>query len=761
MSREGRGRSSGRSGRAFLSSIQSGLCDGEHPARKPAGRRPKRKSAEKHAPPARPVLISSKLPLSRPHLSPPRSRPAMARLPTQPAQQQQQARAVPLRSGFFALPLSGGKVHLFARLHHSDDDAAAEEEGQQHGTKGKELFVTGFPHGTTAKGLKAALAKVWGGDDEAKALKVREVRMLPPAVEGTDVVSVLKKELAAAEGNDEGGDYMPLFDPSAAAAATAAGPDPSSSSAIATFSSAPPFPPAPYDASHPLTLPAAASFLSLSRARHTLARPPRSLVTSHVDAWMRSFDARRAASLPVGYSAERAAAQRELAAREAKKAAKQARRLGKNGRLVVVGEPKEGSAAEALARHAALQAKLADPSYNPDELDEGEWTTVSRGGKHGRSLLPAGVEPTVQGYGGVSVKVAGKKRGARKADDEVKHDAGIKKIVGEGFYRFNKAEGRRKGAVPGPLTRVRPCADTDGPPPQSSPTSRRGSRRTSAGWTACAATVQGDVAVDAAEDVVVAAVAEAGSSRTRGVESARVLHGRRVLLSGRRKPPLAPPARFHAVTCFSCRACSLARLSWLLFGSLDHTRTSTAALPLPVEPCLRIPPTSSPTRILQGSLSSDTTLGPLLSRVLRPQSSHQPLGLSSRPARCTAKPRWRRFPRPATTRASSPSPRAARRTARMATNTLYHTLLPLRNARAPRRTASRRPSRSSSRSRPLRQPTRRQRAPPRPLLLLPPAGVHALLAAQPSPPPSRARQRTETLTTRPATRMTRSTTSSA
>ncbi|GAA5909870.1 hypothetical protein JCM8208_000976 [Rhodotorula glutinis] len=361
----------------------------------------------------------------------------MARLPTQPTQQAQ-ARPIALRSGFYALPLSGGKVHLFARIHHHDD-ATDDDAGAAPGTQ---LFVTGFPYGATAKGLKAALGKVWG--DEA-AVKVREVRMLPPPetdAEGAAVVSVLQKELAAAETDAEEA-YMPLFDPSAVANSTLS--SSSSTSAIATFSSAPTFPPPPYDASTPLTLPAAPSFLAAARARHTLARPPRSLVTSHVDAWMRTFDARRAASLPVGYSAERAQAQREQAQREAKKLAKLARRTGKAGEAAALGDkPKEGSAAEALARHAALQARLNDPSYNPDELDEGEWTTVSRGGKHGRSLLRTGVEPTVQGYGGVSVKVAGKKRGATKGDEDLRRDAGIKKIVGEGFYRFNKADSRRK-----------------------------------------------------------------------------------------------------------------------------------------------------------------------------------------------------------------------------------------------------------------------------------------------------------------------------
>ena len=86
-----------------------------------------------------------------------------------------------------------------------------------------------------------------------------------------------------------------------------------------------------------------------------------------------------------------------------------------------------------------------DRDHNPDEIQDGEWTLVTGGGKHGKSLLPEGVVPNLEGYGGVTVKVATKKRGKQsEQEEELNRDAGIKKIVGEGFYRFNKADSRRK-----------------------------------------------------------------------------------------------------------------------------------------------------------------------------------------------------------------------------------------------------------------------------------------------------------------------------
>ncbi|GAA6001858.1 uncharacterized protein JCM10292_005942 [Rhodotorula paludigena] len=360
----------------------------------------------------------------------------MTRLPTQPELTQ----AVALRSGFYALPLSNGKTHLFARAHHAvSDDSTASGAAAAGSSSSKQLFVTGLPLGISEKGLRTALGKVWS------EVKVKEVRFLETGAAGEDeTVTVLEQErlraAAADEGEGDEEDVAPLLLPEALAS-SASSSSTAPTSAIVTFSSTPALPPAAYPSSTPLTLPVAPSFLSVSRTRHALARPPRSVVTAHVDDWMRAFDAQKLAAAPPRYSAEVAAA--EKAAREKEDKKRRNKKGAKRGEVDV--GPVPGSAAEALAKHAAYQARMRDPDFNPDEEVEGEWQTVSRGGKHGKSLLPTGVTPTVTGYGGVTVKVAGKKRGrASEQDDELNRDAGIKKIVGEGFYRFNQAEGRRK-----------------------------------------------------------------------------------------------------------------------------------------------------------------------------------------------------------------------------------------------------------------------------------------------------------------------------
>ncbi|GAA5903115.1 hypothetical protein JCM6882_006971 [Rhodosporidiobolus microsporus] len=351
----------------------------------------------------------------------------MARLSTQP----ETAKAIPLRSGFYALPLSN--AHLFVRLHQQltlDSDNDDEEGAEAAAGSSKQLFVSGLPLGTSEKGLKAALGKVWGEE-----IKVKKVELLPAPSGAGAVFTLYQKEFAAATAAAAAEDapaFSPLFDPSAASTSSAIPPPPS---AIVTFASSPSLPPPPYPASTPLNLPAAPSFLAASAARHSSARPHRSIVIAHVDDWMRAYDARKLASAPVGYSAADTSA-------AAKKAAKKEKKNSKKGKAADVG-PLPGSAAEALARHTALQAKLNDKSFNPDEVDEGDWQTVTRGGKHGKSLLPTGVVPTLTGYGGVNVKVAGKKRG-KASEEEPKNDAGIRKIVGEGFYRFNRAEGRKR-----------------------------------------------------------------------------------------------------------------------------------------------------------------------------------------------------------------------------------------------------------------------------------------------------------------------------
>ncbi|BGP22469.1 hypothetical protein Rt10032_c07g3069 [Rhodotorula toruloides] len=345
----------------------------------------------------------------------------MARLSTQ----HESIKAVPLRSGFYALALNNGKTHLFARLHH-----AAALEGHADGAESsKQLFVTGLPLGVSEKGLKAALGKVWGD-----SCKVKEVRSLQGA-STKDYMTLYEKEVASAPAAEGAGapEVAPLFDPSEPSTST---PIPPPHSAIVTFSSTPSLPPPAYPATTPLTLPAAPSFLSASAARHARARPHRSVVIAHVDEWMRAYDARKTAAAPASYDPEAArAAAEEAKGQKAKK--------GKKGKAVDVG-PLPGSAAEALARYQAEMARKNEAAFNPDEEDDGEWHTVSRGGKHGKSLLPTNVVPTLTGYGGVNVKVAGKKRGKVAAEEPARMDAGVKKIVGDGFYSFNRAEGRKR-----------------------------------------------------------------------------------------------------------------------------------------------------------------------------------------------------------------------------------------------------------------------------------------------------------------------------
>ncbi|GAA5944151.1 uncharacterized protein JCM15063_000162 [Sporobolomyces koalae] len=356
----------------------------------------------------------------------------MAKLATQP----ETAVTIPLRSGFFALPFNQGQSHLFARIHHQqqladDEDENLEDEAGQGSAN--QLFVTGVPLGMTEKGLKQTLAKVF------EPTKVKQVSFLPSSNASQGVLSLLTKEVTAAKHAVafQGITVSPLFDDSSSSTSTSA--PASASSAIVTFSSAPALPPPAYPATTTLVIAVQPSFLSTSAQRHALARPHRSTVIAHVDTWMNAYDARKLAAAPASYSADVAIAQRE----QLEQAANKKNKKGKKGKTTDVG-PLPGSAAEALARHAEEQRKRFDQDHNPDEVQDGEWTLVTGGGKHGKSLLPTGISPTVDGYGGVTVKVAKKKRGKSTPLEEEANDQGIKKIVGDGFYRFNKADSRRK-----------------------------------------------------------------------------------------------------------------------------------------------------------------------------------------------------------------------------------------------------------------------------------------------------------------------------
>lgn len=315
----------------------------------------------------------------------------MARLSTQPSK-----RAVTvLRSRFVALPV-GAHDFVFARTHDADE-------------AGLTLFVTGLPLGSTPKSIKKTFAPFGS---------VGSVSLLPAVSDGPTSLAQQQAALASSDST-----VPPLFQSDSVST-------PSAPSALVVFTSPPSFPPTTKSIAPLPAAPKLASFLTTSATAHSHARPHLSVVIAHSDAWMNAHDLRQAALVPTSYTPAplKSAASKKKAAKD-------------------VG-PVPGSAAYALAAHSAAQVAAADRTTNPDEVQEGEWTLVSRGGKHGQSLLPAGATPTLLGYGAVTVGVArkgGKRRAETARDDEDDGEQGIKKIVGEGFYRFTKEDGRRKG----------------------------------------------------------------------------------------------------------------------------------------------------------------------------------------------------------------------------------------------------------------------------------------------------------------------------
>ncbi|KAK4705671.1 hypothetical protein P7C70_g529, partial [Phenoliferia sp. Uapishka_3] len=329
----------------------------------------------------------------------------MARLSTEPAKR----KVVQLRSRFVALPVDS-KDFLFARTHEQDADSSSSSSPVH------QLFVTGLQLGTTSSSLKKAFSPFG---------KVTSVSLILPPPSSTTTLSI--QQIAQSQSLDS--PILPLLSPL---------PSQHPISAILSFATAPNFPPTtksitPLISSRP-TLP---SFLESSANKYDARRPHLSTIIAHSDSWMNQYDKRQAALIPDSYTPN-------LKPSASAKASKLSSRNKKGGKDV---GPLPGSAAAALATYSAAQAALLDRSTNPDEVPEGEWTLVSRGGKHGQSLLPTGAVPSLLGYGGVTVGVArkgGKRRMHREEDAEEEGEQGIKKIVGDGFYRFTKEDGRRK-----------------------------------------------------------------------------------------------------------------------------------------------------------------------------------------------------------------------------------------------------------------------------------------------------------------------------
>lgn len=342
---------------------------------------------------------------------------SMPRLSTQPAKAVQHLPVVPLRSGFFALPFAlpgAATVYLVARVHHGGAEDEGDEGRSAAGTT--QLFVTPLPLQTTEDEVKNAFERVYSKE-------VSHVRLLPATVEQPTMYDIASSSTST---------VLPLF-PSSHGSSTLQ----SSCSAVVTFSSPTPLPPlASTSMSWPQETPA--SYLAATQARHDLARPHLSTVIAHSDSWMNAFDAKKIAAaaaqalVPVTASSKAAAKVKAAKAKNGK---------GKKGANL---PPAPGSAAAALAAHSAAVALAADRTRNVDAVEEEEWTMVSRGGKHGQSLLPAGAVPSLVGYGAVTVGVARKKApGAPVVESGGEGEHSV--IVGEGFYRFKKEEGRRAG----------------------------------------------------------------------------------------------------------------------------------------------------------------------------------------------------------------------------------------------------------------------------------------------------------------------------
>lgn len=368
----------------------------------------------------------------------------MPRLSTQPAV----ASAVSLRSGFYALPLSNGKLHVAVR---ALSTASAEDE-HEHGGGGfaadqTRLFATSLPIEATQQAVKRLLSKVLPRNT------VTDVDLVASA-ETTSSDTLLAKDRLVSSVKEA---ITPLFPP-ATQTLPAVTPSPS---AIVSFDSPVTVPPEPYQASTAFHTSTPTSYLSRSRARHSLARPHRSTTIAHADSWMNEFDARRRQAASSAHAAIDTAIQdaTHLSLKQRKKLKRAARAQAQSG-------PTPGSAAAALAAYAALQAKLADQEHNPDEPDEEGWTLVTSGGRHGKSSLPEGAEASVTGYGATTFQVAKPNKLGRPRDDsdqeavsgdegpaegsprkkpKAQYESGVRKTVGSGFYRFTKQAERRQG----------------------------------------------------------------------------------------------------------------------------------------------------------------------------------------------------------------------------------------------------------------------------------------------------------------------------
>lgn len=471
---------------------------------------------------------------------------------------------ISLRSGFFALPfLTGtGALHwIYARAH----KAGTEEDAAEETDEPCKLFITGIPLPASAKAVRASLGAVYPGN------KVVKVQMLPGE---SPIATLLARENLASTST-----ILPLFDAPDSTVLPLA-----PCSAIVTFTSSAVLPPTSISASStPKWISPATSYLASSKARHSLARPHLSSIVAHSDSWMTAYD--------TGLKTKSAESFKQAVLDHGiVEFTPVVGKKGKKGKKSKVDEgPLPGSAAYALAQHIASTTQLANRAYNPDEVVEEEWKLVTRGGQHGKSMLPAGnagVTIDLHGYGGANVGVARKRRlGEGEPEGEPQKDGEQHKIiVGEGFYRFRREDTKKTRAS---LVHCRSSTDVS----QNSPTSRQSSRRTRSAWAssasgstptmgttrssrgargsegASAVTIGGGAVGDAA--AVIGGVAGVGGVEAGAIEAAEGAAGRRAAASSRTELQgtfyilvlTTCDDRYSLLFCSSARL--LSRISWI------------------------------------------------------------------------------------------------------------------------------------------------------------------------------------------------------
>ena len=347
---------------------------------------------------------------------------------------------IALRSGFHALPFvfssaskSSSKAPaphwIYARIHKTASGTESDEEEAN-----SSLFLTGIPHPCSLKSIKATFTAVYPGN------KIASVKF----IDGEPLVPTL----LARETSNLDNSILPLFNTGDTSATSTDLIPLTTHSAIITFSSPPSLPPSTISAkSIPKWNSPSTQYIASAKALHSLARPHLSTIIAHSDSWMTAFDLnlKAKADQKLAESATSHGVLPPPIVAKSKKVKK-----GKNGKPLPSADPLPGSAAFALANHISITAQMSNKAFNPDEVVEEEWKLVTRGGQHGKSMLPTGnvgVSIDVTGYGGARVGVARKRKLAEGEAEAVGQDGDQHKIiVGEGFYRFRKEDGRRAGS---------------------------------------------------------------------------------------------------------------------------------------------------------------------------------------------------------------------------------------------------------------------------------------------------------------------------